>query len=327
MKLNFSNIRDFKIMYITTSIGVIANIEGVNTDIISKGDPLPHIKFVPMHIYNILISRYGGVNHFRYKSGIHCNLIINELIYNNINTNNVQSKDNVLDTDEVMLGIKKIIKSNSCTITGLSFDIYTMKILAKEGQNATYYSLIFLAVPFALKINDKKILIKQIDKFVKIFTKDHEHILATITCGLFIHYAQNDININKWIEHVIKDLEDLDGIMEYSDYLNNYDELNFRNNKFINKKKEDVILERNNNFFNNFCSIKNSFFTQNPYEQVLLILDSLLRAEDNWEKLVLFGITNFNDNINISLILGILYEILFSSSKVNKNLIKRFSFN
>jgi hypothetical protein len=320
MKLNFSNIRDFKIMYITTSIGVIANIEGVNTDIISKGDPLPHIKFVPMHIYNILISRYGGVNHFRYKSGIHCNLIINELIYNNINT------DNVLDTDEVMLGIKKIIKSNSCTITGLSFDIYTMKILAKEGQNATYYSLLFLAVPFALKINDKKILIKQIDKFVKIFTKDHEHILATITCGLFIHYAQNDININKWLENTLKDLQEYDGCDEYSDYLNNYDEINFRNNKFINKKKEDLVTDRNNNFFNNFCSARNSFFTQNPYEQILLILDSLLRSEDNWEKLVLFGITNFNDNISISLILGALYEILFSTAKVNKNLIKRFSF-
>jgi len=319
MKLNFSNIRDLKIMYITTSIGVVANSEGVDTDIINKDNPLAYIKILPMYIYNILISRYGGLNHFRYNSGMHCNLIINELIFKNI-------KNNQLNTSPTVLDIKNIIKSNKVSCSLVSLNINTMKILAKEGDKGKYYSLLFLGVPFALKINDKKLLIKEIDSFIKIFTNDREHILATITCGLFIHYAQNDININKWLENTLKDLQEYDGYDEYSDYLNNYDEINFRNNKFINKKKEDLVTDRNNNFFNNFCSVRNSFFTQNPYEQILLILDSLLRSEDNWEKLVLFGITNFNDNISISLILGALYEILFSTSKVNKNLIKRFSF-
>jgi len=316
MKLNFSNIRDFKIMYITTSIGVIANSEGVNTDIINKNETLPYIKLLPMYIYNILISRYGGLNHFRYNSGLHCNLIINEIIFDNIN------KDK-LDTEKTVKEITNIKKTN-CKL--IELDINTMKVLMKIGEIDKYYSLIFLAVPFALKINDKKILIKQIDEFTRNFTDDLEHILATISCGLFIYYAQNNINLNKWLEHILDDLKEYEGFIRYSDYLNNYDEINFRNNKFINKKKEDLVSDRNNNFFNNFCSPKNSFFTQNPYEQVLLILDSLLRAEDNWEKLILFGITNFNDNISISLILGTLYEILFSTSKVNKNLIKRFSF-
>lgn len=303
-------------MYITTSIGVVANSEGVNTDIINKNEPLPYIKITPMYIYNILISRYGGLNHFRYNSGIHCNLRINEIIFDNI-------QKNILDLEKTLKGIANLETTN-CKF--IELEINTIKILKKVGETNKYYSLIFLAVPFALKINDKKLLIKEISNFIKVFTNDAEHVLATITCGLFIYYAQNDININKWIEHILKDLDGYDGIVEYSDYLNNYDEINFRNNKFINKKKEDIVLERNNIFFNNFCSIKNNFFTQNPYEQVLLILDSLLRAEDNWEKLVLFGITNFNDNISISLILGTLYEILFSTSKVNKNLIKRFSF-
>ena len=36
----------------------------------------------------------------------------------------------------------------------------TLLILANKGDKKEYYSLIFLAIPFALKINDKKKLIK-----------------------------------------------------------------------------------------------------------------------------------------------------------------------
>ena len=66
--------------------------------------------------------------------------------------------------------------------------------------------------------------------------------------------------------------------------------------------------------------------SEKPQENVLLIYDILLRSRENWEKLILFGLTNFNDNISIGLILGILYELVFSTKQVNKNLIKRFSF-
>jgi hypothetical protein len=72
--------------------------------------------------------------------------------------------------------------------------------------------------------------------------------------------------------------------------------------------------------------IGTKLLTENPLEQVLLIYDTICRNNGNWEKLVLYGITNFNDNTSIGIILGIIYEIIFSTKRVNKNLIKRFSF-
>jgi exosortase/archaeosortase family protein len=180
----------------------------------------------------------------------------------------------------------------------------------------------------ALKINDKDKLIKKLYEFLLEITNDFEHIFAVIVCSLFIIYALNGIDIDKWIENINKDLNELKGIEieKYLDSLNNYYELNFRNNNFVEQKIEYVVDRRNYYFIENYCDKNNRILSERPFEQVLLIYDTLIRSKDNWEKLILFGMVNFNDNVSISIIIGCLYEILFSSRKVNKNLIKRFSF-
>ena len=148
-------------------------------------------------------------------------------------------------------------------------------------------------------------------------------------CALFINYALAGISINLWITNIENDLKDNDefkDIEEYLDYLKNYNELNFRGNKFIEKEIDLFIHERNKTFIKNHVKNGTKLLTENPLEQVLIIYDTICRNNGNWEKLVLYGITNFNDNTSIGIIIGIIYEIIFSTKRVNKNLIKRFSF-
>ena len=207
------------------------------------------------------------------------------------------------------------------------FILNSAKILNNSGNKGDYYSLIFLSVPFALKIKDKKDLIKSLENFIRKYTDDINQILACITCALFINYALNDIGINIWIEKLNEDLEGRDDSEKYIDYINNYIENNFRNGEFIIKAIDEFTIERNKNFINNYCNRNNRLISEKPQEQVLLIYDTLLRSKENWEKIVLFGFCNWNDNPIISLVLGALYEILYKSTKINKNLLKRVSFN
>jgi hypothetical protein len=176
-----------------------------------------------------------------------------------------------------------------------------------------YYSLIYLSVPFALKILDKKLLIKSLQEFILRYTNDINQILSTITCALFINYALNNIGINIWIDKLNEDLKEIDGSEKYIDYINNYAENNFRNGEFVIRAIDQITVERNKNFINNYCNRNNRLLSEKPQEQVLLIYDTLLRSGENWEKLVMFGFCNWNDNPIISLVLGILYQILFKN--------------
>jgi len=262
-----------------------------------------------IYIYNLLISECGGITHFKTKLGINCLLELNQKLYNEFD-----KRENII-----------MIVKNKCEIG----DIYenTLKVLLNQGDKKEYYSLIFLAVPFALKINDKKKLIKEIETFIKKYTNDINQIICTIICGLFINYALNKVHIDVWIEKINEDLRDKKEAEKYIDLLNNYDENNFRKGKFIIKPIEEIIVERNRNFFKEYSERDDKILAQRPEQQIILILDSLLRTGDNFEKLVLFGVCNWSDNIIVSIVIGILYEIIYSSTKINKNLLKRFSFN
>ena len=299
---------------ITSSIGLIAYDIGMDFGLSeafkNSINNLNHRRNINYYIYSILISKFGGTSHIKFNpKDIHYFLKLNELIYDNF-----ENKEKIIK------------KTNIGNVVLDEFNENTMKILLGKGDKKKYYSLLFLAIPFALKIHDKDKHIKKLHEFLLEITNDLEHILATIVCSLFINYALNGIEISKWIEYINKDLNEFKGIEKYLDSLNNYYELNFRNNHFVDQKIEYIVSQRNYYFIDNYCDKNNRILSEHPFEQVLLIYDTLIRSKDNWEKLILFGMVNFNDNVSISIIIGCLYEILFSSRKVNKNLIKRFSF-
>lgn len=315
---------NFPIMNITTcistTVSVIANNLGLNKPldliIADKNDLL----YFNLLVFNILVSKYGGVMDLKnIECSKHYFLYLNEIVFDNFDS-----------TDKILSEFKKSIsKYKTSKYVVDIFNLNSIQILNFEGDKTKYYSLIFLAIPFALKINDKQLMIKKLLMFIREFTNSKEHQLSVIMCALFINYALAGISINLWITNIENDLKDNDefkDIEEYLDYLKNYNELNFRGNKFIEKEIDLFIHERNKTFIKNHVKNGTKLLTENPLEQVLIIYDTICRNNGNWEKLVLYGITNFNDNTSIGIIIGIIYEIIFSTKRVNKNLIKRFSF-
>jgi hypothetical protein len=322
MKLNISKISDLKILNVTTNIGistnVLGNYFGLNDAFTKNEVNKKEITNLNLYIYNFFITELKGATHFLMEEipNKHYFIKLLEILFDNFN----DKKKVIQDFNIIIKDYKK---------SEYLLDIYNengINILINKGNKSKYYSLLYLAIPFGLKINNKKDLINDIKNFISNFTTDDKHILTIITIGLFINYAQNDVNINGWIPILIEDIQNEKDSEKYIDYLKNYYEINFRKGLFEHSLKESLINERNKSFFSNYCSPSNRLLTENPEEQVLLIYDTLIRAQDNWEQLILFGMSNFNENIIISLVLGLLYEILFSSKKINKNLIKRFSF-
>jgi hypothetical protein len=326
-------IRDFKVMYLATMIGEVMQGQLISLsfeeEYFDNKNSFKNISIANMYLINNLISLFGGISNFTTnldRTQISLYLIINEIIYDNFKDEKnieleINKKIKIIDSE------LKIIQKKTNIKTMDYFILNSAKILNNTGNPNNYHSLIFLSVPFALKIKDKKDLIKSLEKFIHKYTDDINHVLACITCALFINYALNDIGINIWIDKLNEDLGGRDDSEKYIDYINNYIENNFRNGEFIIKAIDEFTIERNKNFINNYCSRNNRLLSEKPQEQVLLIYDTLLRSKENWEKIVLFGFCNWNDNPIISLVLGALYEILYKSTKINKNLLKRFSFN
>ena len=317
-------ISDLKIMYLTTSVGLkgyeFLEEFGLTNDN-SKGSKKTNILSVNMYFYNLLISKYGGVAKLEYDDKLHYNLILNEIVYDNIN-----------DDNEIMKEFKKVIlnyKKSEYIVD--EFNLNTLMVLIDKGDLKDYYSLIFLGIPFALRIKDKKKMMNKIFDFIQNFTKDNKQILATIVCGLFVNYSLSKIGPMIWLTDMFKDLDEMNDkinrleIEKFTDYFRNYYELNFVNDVFVEKKTDKLVNNRNKSFLENHCSKNNKLFTDNPEEQILLVYDSFIRSTDNWDKIILYGMMNYNDNINISLIIGVLYELNYSFSYINKYLLKRFS--
>jgi len=298
---------NYKIIYLLNAIAMESQLKATKFgfDNWQKQQNYNLVVTSSIYIYNLLISECGGITHFKSKIGMNCLLELNQKLYNEFN-----KRDDI-----------KMIVGNKCEFGDISEN--TLKILSNKGDKKEYYSLIFLAIPFALKINDKKKLIKEIESFIKKYTTDTNQIICTIICGLFIHYALNKVHIDIWIEKINEDLGDKIDTEKYIDLLNDYDENNFRKGKFIIQPIHEIVVERNKTFFKEYSLRDDKLLAQRPEQQMLLILDSLLRAGDNFEKLVLFGVCNWSDNIVVSIIIGILYEIIYSSTKINKNLLKK----
>ena len=141
---------NYKIIYLLNAIAMEAQLKATKFgfDNWIKQQNYNLIVTSNIYIYNLLISECGGITHFKTKLGINCLLELNQKLYNEFNKR-----------DDIKMMVDK------CEFG----DIFenTLKILANKGDKKEYYSLIFLAVPFALKINDKKKLIKEIESFIK----------------------------------------------------------------------------------------------------------------------------------------------------------------
>jgi hypothetical protein len=320
MKLTNFNIRNFGSMYLASSIGSYTTIFLNNFNINS----LNNKTVINLYVYNQIISQMGGIANFSSEIPINYLLTLNEIIYDSLDDLNM---DNLYKKIKEVLDNLNSKDSKKIYISEVNLNSIYLLDKNREFQKSEYNSLIFIGIPFALRIHDKKILIQKLDEYLRKYINDNEHVLSVITIALFINYAMNDIAIEIWLENINNDLREVKDVNKYLDYINNYEEINFRNKKFVIKLIEEFVNERNMNFITNHGYKYNKYITDKPREQVLIIYDTLIRSKGNWEKNILFGICNFNDNIIISLVIGILYEIMYNSAGINKKLLKRFSFN
>jgi hypothetical protein len=319
MKLTNFNIRNFSSMYLASSIGSYTN-ETLNR--FNNTQSLNNKTVINLYVYNNIISEKGGIANFSSDIPKNYLLTLNEIIYDSLDDLNV---DNLYKKIKEVLDI--LVIDDKKYIQKVNLNSIFLLDKNREFQKSEYNSLIFIGIPFALRIHDKKILIQKLDEYLRKYINDSEHILSVITIALFINYAMNDIAIEIWLENINNDLREVKDVNKYLEYINNYEEINFRNKKFVIKLIEEFVNERNMNFITNYGYKYNKYITDKPREQVLLIYDTLIRSKGNWEKNILFGMCNFNDNIIISLVIGILYEIMYNSAGINKKLLKRFSFN
>ena len=194
---------NFPIMNITTcistTVAVIANNLGLNKplDLIvaDKNDLL----YFNLLVYNILVSKYGGVMDLKnIECSTHYFLHLNEIVFDNFDSN-----------DKILSEFKKSIsKYRTSKYVVDIFNLNSIQILNFDGDKTKYYSLIFLAIPFALKIDNKQLMIKKLSKFISEFTNSKEHQLSVIMCALFINYALAGISTNLWLSNIENDLKD-----------------------------------------------------------------------------------------------------------------------
>ena len=86
MKYNFLNIKDFKIMYITTSIGAISLVIGKKFGLdkaLNSNTDINQIIRSNFYIYSFILSEYGGTSHIKCDNVHHYFLKLNEILYNN----------------------------------------------------------------------------------------------------------------------------------------------------------------------------------------------------------------------------------------------------
>ena len=168
MNNEFTNIRDFKIMYLGTMIAETMQLELISFNFIENNNSnnnLKLIKEINMFLYNLLVSKYGGITNFKIlQTSISIYLEINQIIYDNFDNNKkIDNKLNIYinnvtdylknENNRLKINIDKNIDIDFFLLNSANF-------LIKKGMKDEYYSLIYLSVPFALKISDKKLLIK-----------------------------------------------------------------------------------------------------------------------------------------------------------------------
>jgi hypothetical protein len=274
MKLTNFNIRNFGSMYLASSIGSYTN-ETLNR--FNDTQSLNNKTVINLYVYNNIISEKGGIANFSSDIPNNYLLTLNEIIYDSLDDLNV---DNLYKKIKEVLD-NLVIDAKNIYIQEVNLNSIYLLDKNREFQKSEYNSLIFIGIPFALRIHDKKILIQKIDEYLRKYINDSEHILSVITIALFINYAMNDIAIEIWLENINNDLKEVKEVNKYLDYINNYEEINFRNKKFVIKLIEEFVNERNMNFITNHGYKYNKYITDKPKEQVLLIYDTLIRSKAN----------------------------------------------
>jgi ADP-ribosylglycohydrolase len=183
-----------------------------------------------------------------------------------------------------------------------------------------------------------KELDKMVEWTVKITKLTHNNttsILSAIISSYFVSMAMNKIPIENWCNNIIglvnsdnvKKYINLDvnqNMIEYSNFVKiwvDYISLRF-NEKKVKKTRSDENLLFKLKFYEKYAQNKvgANFIGEDCISCLIVVYDSLLMCEDNFERLIYYGMLIPGNVISIGGLIGALWGIIYGMDNIPKNM-------
>lgn len=164
--------------------------------------------------------------------------------------------------------------------------------------------------------------------------------LGGLTAALFTAFAIENIDIKLWPFLLIESLssekvkkfvnDDIDEKNDYEKYINywqKYIDMRFENGKVIKARANTNLIFRSRFHYENFTRDTGSFLIgESGYSATIMAYDSLLDAENVWEKLIIYSALHFGDSDTVAAIAASWYGALYGFGDVPKNNLKYLEF-
>lgn len=164
--------------------------------------------------------------------------------------------------------------------------------------------------------------------------------LGGLTTALFTAWAIEGIDIIKWpfmliellnskkVRKYIKDNQyERDDYDTYINYWKKYIDTRFDDYKPITSRAHNNLIFRSRYNYENFTrDTPSTFIGESGYSATIMAYDSLLDAEDKWEKLIIYAAIHFGDGDTVGAIAGALYGALYGFGDVPVSNLKYLEF-
>lgn len=280
----------------------------------------------------------GGVNNIdikEWKCSVNPHIIIS--IFESIKNSNEYNYDEIVK--KFKIDFKNIIQNaehphgiDLSMILAIRNDFdnkYSINSL--EGNGATWCSVIGL-----FDLNVTKIIEISIRLAKNIYTSPYG-FLGGFTAAYFAYLGKRKISVNLWGYKLVKKLKSdkikkfIDDknereMLDYHGYINlwnKYLETRFDNGIPIVTKATSNILFRSKYYYENFAKIinKTKIIGRTGCDACIVAYDSLLDAENVWEKLIVYSMLNPGDTNVIGSLAGGWYSIMYGINNIPNHII------
>ena len=361
--------KNYNALFLLHSLGDIIGYNNNEWDL----NNISNVYFELVNEYIYKFIDMGGINGFniskKYSSkytSFHLSIAnsilkyenkINKKFINILKNNLINTNNKLIDFEEKKIKNKynKVIARQYSSKDQISIsihkftdtkDISHFKYDEKTNDNSCAVHSLCIGLCFH-GIKNRELLINNTLKINKVTHNSPIGFLGGLSTALFVSFAIEDIDLQKWPFELIKILKsdiikkfiDKDNFDEYKDYLsyihfwNKYIKIRFQKNKVIYLKSYSNPILRLQSYYSLFEAFEkpkpNNGLGNNGYSSVIIAYDALLDCSKNWEKLIIysslypsFGNNQIpNGNVATGAIAGGLYGILYGFGDVPANLL------
>ena len=282
------------------------------------------MKYVDFFIKN------GGINDFKFNPNMQS--ITNYIFLKNINKVLFENHNNEQIKSLIENKIKSVHKKNNQKYKNGFID---NNIDEKQyGKKNTIFDsdILVFVLPISMYYDDFDKIIEISVHITKLIQNNIISIVSSIVMCSFVYMAKNKIDIEKWAKKIFEliqtdkvkkylDLEDNANMIQYIEVLKIWDlYLNFR---FVDNKVSINLSDDNKMFqiskFTEF-TCKNYKLGSDCVNCAIIVYDTLLTEEGNFERCVFKSMLLFGQVVVIGGVLGFLYPLLYKYENIPKKL-------